>query len=412
MPIQGLRPSCLKLAGGELPIGQKLVEHSSSILDARHLRKVEVLADLADGLGNAVAVLDELVELGDQPLGFVGQLEGLDARFFVQRVLPRQCSLALFHRLVLRTQLALVLLQHLAPSSCLGNALAQASREAKDLGCERCQGNAPWAYQRGGPAPHQASVGGGSGIGRQGCGAACRCSGGRVLSGARSARECTHSCPRRGVCRAGRCVGRGGGSVGRLGCGALQLGGAVGLLRGSVAHSGGGVGLQRGGGREHLRGPAGKVCHQPGDLDGGPGLASSGESADNGVQVLRQRIDDLGSVGAGDQALVGFTHIKGPLGAEVLQCAAHGGGQLAELASDHIGLALQGLHDHIGCECALLCHLAQLARSNAQAVGKCLSQAGRLLHHRVELFPAQHARLQALDELGDGGPGGVSRATR
>jgi hypothetical protein len=63
---------------------------------------------------------------------------------------------------------------------------------------------------------------------------------------------------------------------------------------------------------------------------------------------------------------------------------------------------LQGLDDHLAGERAGLRLFAQLSGGHAQAIGQGLGQAGRLLHDRVELFAAQHARLQALDQLGDG----------
>ena len=93
--VQRLCPRRTKLLCRELPVRHQHVQHSGCVFDAGHVRKVEVLADLANGLGCAVAVLAHLVELGHKAHGFFGQLKRFDARLLQRGCLPLKRNLVL-----------------------------------------------------------------------------------------------------------------------------------------------------------------------------------------------------------------------------------------------------------------------------------------------------------------------------
>ena len=232
------------------------------------------------------------------------------------------------------------------------------------------------------------------------------------LGGIHALEGVTQLAPGLGIRSLGGGAGGRGSSVGRLGRRAGVDSDGIGTVRGRVGGRGHAVGLDRLGGRDRLGGPAGKPFGNLGDLHRAPDLARHRQRVDQNVEVAGQGVDDLGSVRAADQPLVGCAHIQGPLRGKILQGTAHGGRQLAVLARHDICLALQGLHDGFRRQGALPGHLPQLARGDVQTLGQRLRQARSLLHHAVEFFTAQHAGLQALDQLRQRGPGGLGRAAR
>ncbi len=76
---------------------------------------------------------------------------------------------------------------------------------------------------------------------------------------------------------------------------------------------------------------------------------------------------------------------------EILQCPADRGRELRELRGDGLTLALQCLDDRVAGEQPGLGHLAQLARSDAQAVRKRARKPRGLLHDGIEFVAAQRA---------------------
>ena len=68
-----------------------------------------------------------------------------------------------------------------------------------------------------------------------------------------------------------------------------------------------------------------------------------------------------------------------------------------------LSLAAQGAFQYGGGDLPLLGHLAQPADGHTQAIGQGSRQPWRLFHNAVELFTPQHTRLQALNQLRDGG---------
>ena len=103
---------------------------------------------------------------------------------------------------------------------------------------------------------------------------------------------------------------------------------------------------------------------------------------------------------------IGFVHV----GHVAHECRLHVGNgpadsqrQLAKFPLQRLALALQAFDHHVGGQSAAFRQLAQLPRGHAQAIGQGTGQAGCLLHDRVKFFTAQYARLQALNQLGDGG---------
>ena len=173
-------------------------------------------------------------------------------------------------------------------------------------------------------------------------------------------------------------------------------------MRSGVGSGGHGVGFHGLRGSQRFGGPGAKVAGQLGNLQGCPQLACGLQAIDQRVNVLGQVVDGLGGVLRAQQACICAAYVQHPLCAQVFQRTAHGGRQLAKLIGHHVSLALQGFDDHFCGQCPFTRQLAQLTRGHTQTICHGLGQAWGLLHDTVELFATQHARLQALDELGDG----------
>ena len=400
------------MLGSDLAICLQLVQHGSGVLDACFARQVKALTNLGQRLIHPLAFAHHALEGGNQALSLFAQAKaGIACGFLLLRQALGGCG-GFISGSFLRTGSSLHALElcpsllHLAAGLSKAHApFNNATDAAFNLTAEQhgCGNQAHGATQQAGNATHS----GAQQAHAPGCicghfGTTLHCSSGCLLClGGLSPKDgrifgiarqlCLNECRCFGRCR-----------LRTHGCCACAHGRSIGLLRSGVGSGGHGVGFHGLRGSQRFGSPGTKVTSQLGNLQGCPQLACGLQRVDQGVNVLGQVVDGLGCVLCTQQACICAAYVQHPLGAQVFQRTAHGGRQLAKLIGHHVSLTLQGFDDHFCGQCPLTGQLAQLTRGHAQPIGHGLGQAWGLLHDTVELFATQHARLQALDELGDG----------
>ena len=151
-----------------------------------------------------------------------------------------------------------------------------------------------------------------------------------------------------------------------------------------------------------------KMLRQPQGNKRGGGLPRINQQPRNGVEVVPQCLDGHSRSGAGTGGLVGIGNVQRPLCGQILQGTPHGRGQFGKLCCNGVALASDCPHHRFTAQQPRLCHLAQLASGDAQAIGQRPRKAWALLHHAVELVTTQNAALQPLHQLRDGCTGRLS----